>query len=310
MSFSSDTKNEITRGRAGKRCCETAEVAGLVRACGSVFAQGNGRGIVMTTENPAVARRIKTLLNERFGVAANLLVGDSGFGSNRHIYELKVVPEKGAERVLSEIGMCGGQGDSAQIEQIYSRKCCKKAYLKGLFLGAGTISEPEKGYNLEIVCADENTAFEIRRLMNGFDGIHARVRQRRGNAVVYIKTSEQIKDMLNIIGAHTQLLKFENVRVLKDVRNRTNRINNCDHANLDRSIGAAERQIADINQLRTSGKFDDLPDDLRDIAAARLAHPEVSLSELGELFDPPIGKSAVHARLRKLSEYTQLKKSF
>jgi DNA-binding protein WhiA len=267
-----------------------------------VFAQGrDGRGVVMTTENPAVARRIKTLLNERFDVAARLFVEESGFGSNRHIYELKVAPDKGAERVLSEIGMRGGSGGNEQTEQIYSRKCCKKAYLKGLFLGAGTISEPEKGYNLEIVCADQNTALEIRRLMNSFSGIHARVRERRGNAVVYIKTSEQIKDMLNIIGAHAQLLKFENVRVLKDVRNRTNRINNCDNANLDRSIGAAERRIADINRLCANGKVDDLPDDLRDMAMARLAHPEVSLSELGELFDPPIGKSAVHARLKKVS---------
>jgi DNA-binding protein WhiA len=306
MSFSSDTKNEITHVRAGKPCCGAAVAAGFIRVRGYVFPQGkNGIGVAMTTENPAVARYIKKLLSERFNATASLMVGESGFKKGRHAYELKVAPEKGAGRILAAVGGIPGQRghEGAADERIYNRKCCRRSYLKGLFLGAGTVSEPEKGYDLEISCGDEAFAYAVRRLMNSFTGIHARVRERRGDAVVYLKNAEQIKDMLNIIGAYAQLLKFENAMVLKDVRNRANRINNCDNANLDRALGAANRQISEINRIRASGRMDELPDRLLDMALVRLEHPEASLTELGELVNPPIGKSAVCDRLRKISAF-------
>jgi DNA-binding protein WhiA len=304
MSFSSDTKNEMTHGHTEKACCAAAEAVGFIRSCGSVFARGEaGIGVAMTTENPAVARYIKTLLADRFGASVNLTVGESEFGKGRHVYGLRVMPDKGAARILSEIGLLSGHLFGASDERVYAKKCCRRAYLRGLFLGAGTVDDPEKGYNLEIVCRDEASAYASGRLINSFAGMHARVRRRRGNAVVYLKSSEQIKDMLNIIGAHNRLLKFENAMVLKDVRNRTNRINNCDNANLDRLLGASSGQIADIDRIRGSVGLDALPGDLLDIALARLAHPEASLSELGELLDPPIGKSAAHARLRRIAAF-------
>jgi DNA-binding protein WhiA len=277
--------------------------AGFIRARGYVFPQGKaGIGVAMTTENPAVARYMKTLLFERFGASASLHVGDCGFKKGRHAYELKVAPEKGADRLLSQLGGIGQFGTAD--ERLYKGKCCRRSYLKGLFLGGGTVSEPEKGYNLEIACGDEAFAYAVRRLMNSFPGIHARVRTRRGNAIVYLKSAEQIKDMLNIIGAHMQLFKFENAMILKDMRNRTNRINNCDNANLDRALGAANRQIEAIDRIRMEGRMDELPSHLLDMALLRLERPEASLCELGELLDPPIGKSAVHDRLRRITEFS------
>ncbi|MDR0356898.1 MAG: DNA-binding protein WhiA [Clostridiales Family XIII bacterium] len=324
MSFSSDTKNELTHDRAERRCCRIAEIAGFIHAKGRIFAQGrDGFGIAVTTENPAAARYLKTLLAESLGVSANLIVRKSGFGSGGRAYELRIRPGKDAERAFAEIGghslplerdaangndasRSGSRAEGisrAQSKRIGDKKCCRKAYLKGVFLGAGTVSEPEKSYNLEVVCRDESFAHAIRRLTNGFTGMRARVRKRRDGVVVYLKSAEQIKDMLNIIGAHTQLLKFESAMVLKDVRNRTNRINNCDHANLDRSLAAAAAQLANIDLLRAENRLDELPGRLPDLVSARLARPEASLSELGELLDPPLGKSAVCAGFKQIAAF-------
>lgn len=307
MSFSSETKQEIARIKTEKRCCGIAETAGFICASGAVTLSGKGRvGLLMATEHPAVARRIKTVIAGSFGISAMLMVGEPGFNRSRHVFEVKIPPERGAERVLRETGVMTGAETGINIHgqvdaRFMMRKCCRKACLRGFFLGAGTVNEPDKGYNLEIVLSDEQSAAGLRRLINSFSGIHAHVRMRRGKYVVYLKDSEQIKDILNILGAHTQLLKFENTRILKEVRNLANRLSNCDNANMDKSLRAADRQIGDIRCIQSATGLDELPDDLLDTALARLSRPEANMAEIGEMLSPPIGKAAVAARFRRIA---------
>jgi DNA-binding protein WhiA len=259
----------------------------------------------MSTEHAAVARHIKTILSAHFGINATLMVGEAALGRGAHVYQLVISPGPKADKLLLQAGVISLAGDTRSLEggftnAIMKRKCCRKACLKGLFLGAGTMTDPEKGYDLEIVLSSEQTSVAVRRLINSFTDIRAKVRQRRGSYVVYLNVSEEIKDILNIIGAHAQLLKFENVRVLKDVRGHANRANNCDSANYEKSIRAADRQIADIKKLQEADALESLPPDLFETALLRLGSPEASLSEIGELSLPKITKAAVAARFKRI----------
>jgi DNA-binding protein WhiA len=313
MSFSLDVKNELARATPEKRCCQLAELAGFIRVGGILGLAGGGRlALTLYTENPAVARHYKKLLKEYFGTSANLFVGEhANFRKKGHLYELCADDDAGADRILRETGILitrdGYDGiDDGICDGLLKTKCCRKAYLRGAFLGAGAMSDPEKGYHFEIVCGSEILAADLRRLFNSFTDIRAGIAARRGRFAVYLKDAGRIADILNILGAHGQLLKFENVRIVKDLRNRTNRISNCDNANLDKSLRAAEEQIAAITRLRDGGGFDGLSEKLRTAAALRLANPEASLSELGEMMDPPINKSSVHHRLRAIEKIEKL----
>jgi DNA-binding protein WhiA len=309
MSFSLDVKNEIARVTPEKRCCILAELAGFIRVGGTVGLAGGGRlSLTLYTENPAVARHYKKLLKEYFGANANLFVGEhANFKKKGHMYELCMDETAGADRILRETGILITRDgydciDEGVFEELLKTKCCRKAYLRGAFLGAGTLSDPEKGYHIEIACGSEPLAAGLRRLFNSFTDIRAGISPRRGRFAVYLKDAGRISDILNILGAHGQLLKFENVRIVKELRNRTNRISNCDNANLDKSLRAADEQIGAIIKLRDGAGLDSLPAKLRAAALLRIANPEASLSELGEMMNPPIKKSGVHHRLRTIEK--------
>ncbi len=311
MSFSLDVKNEISRELPKKKCCELAEIAGFMRIAGSIKLSGKGRiGLSMSTENPAIARHIKTLFTKYYGISIDLMVGEGGFNRNRHVYELIVTPENNGEQILREAGILTVKEGSNNIsegidESIVKSKCCKKRYLKGLFLGGGTISDPNKGYHFEVSTDSQILASDMKKLINSFVDIHAKISKRKESYVVYLKDSEQIKDILNIIGAHSQLFEYENIRIYKEVRNKTNRINNCEFANMDKTLNAANKQIESINKIKTTIGIDALPDNLIDMALVRLENPEASLSELGDMLDPPIKKAGVHHRLKKIEEISQ-----
>ncbi len=307
MSFSADVKNEMTRSEEEKKCCMLAEIAGFIRMCGSVKLSGGGRlDLKITTENPAIARLFLKRIKAYFGVGANLKIGQSNLLKKGHVYELTIGSEDNAEQILRETGIlrvregCNYFPEDISSDLIKSR-CCKRAYLRGTFLGSGTVSHPEKSYHMEIVCGSEILAQDLKRLVNSF-GFRSKVTVRKNSYVVYLKESEQISDFLALLGANTSVMEFENVRIVKELRNKANRIVNCENANLDKSIDSATRQIEAIRLIDGKMGLAYLPDKLREIAELRLENPESSLVELGELLEPPLKKSGVSHRFRKLEE--------
>ncbi|MDR2162408.1 MAG: DNA-binding protein WhiA [Clostridiales Family XIII bacterium] len=307
-SFTTRVKNEIAHSAGRNPCCVVAEITGFIRACGSVTLAGKaGVGLKMTTGSAAVARRYKVLIESMYGTKVRLMVGEGAAVRRTRVYELSILPGSAADAILVSAGIIKIAEEKREmltepVSFAMEKKCCRKACLKGLFLGAGLVSDPERGYDLEIMFANEANAAATRRLMNSFTGLRSRVRQRRGVHVVYLKDSEQIKDVLAIVGAHVQLLRFEEVRMVKDMKGHANRLGNCDTANMDRALGAAERQLAQIRSIEARDGLDSLPGELVDTALTRIFHPDASLAEIGRLLIPPIGKAAVGARFKRIAE--------
>ncbi len=310
MSFSATTKNELSRIELDRKCCMLAEIAGFIRMCGTIKLSGGGKlNVLLLTENPAAARHFKKLIKDYFGTQASLVIAKTTMLKKSHYYELIIDSEMNAEQILRETGiLMVKEGCNYISDGIYSdlikTKCCRKSYLRGVFLGAGTISDPEKAYHLEIVCNSEILSNDVKKLINSF-GLHSKSVLRKNSYVVYLKEAEQIIDFLNILGAHGQLLDFENIRIVKEMRNKTNRISNCDSANLDKTINASVRQVENINLIEATRGLRSLPDKLHEAAMLRLENPEASLIELCELMDPPIGKSGINHRFKKIDEIAE-----
>lgn len=183
--------------------------------------------------------------------------------------------------------------------------CCKRAYIRGAFLGGGSVSDPEKkGYHLEFITHSEEYGESLKTLINEF-GLESKLIDRKANHIVYLKEGDQIVDLLNIIGAHKALLDFENVRIVKQMRNDVNRLVNCETANLNKTVNAAMRQVQDIELIESRVGLGALPDGLSQLAELRLEQPEASLKELGELLDPPVGKSGVNHRFKKIHKFAE-----
>lgn len=308
MSFSVETKNELSRLTQEKKCCMLAEIAGFIRMSGSIRLAGGGRfTIVISTENPAVARHYKILIKEYFDVDATLEIGKGTTLKKTRIYFLTIGPEERSDQILRETGiLMVREGMNFISDGIYDglirTKCCRKAYLRGVFLGSGTITDPEKSYHIEFICDSQVLAGDVKKLINSFVDLHAKVIQRKKSYVVYVKESEQIVDILNILKAHGQLLKFEETRLMKDLRNQTNRKVNCDSANLEKTINASEKQITAIRKIEEKRGLDFLNAKLKDVALMRLEHPDATLQELADMMDPPLKKSGINHRLKKIEE--------
>lgn len=308
MSFSVDTKNELARLEQEKKCCMLAEIAGFIRMCGSIRLIGGGKfTIVITTENPAVARHFKKMIKDYFDVEVNLVIEKGTSLKKGYLYLLTIGHEERSEQILRETGiLMVREGMNVISDGIYSglinTKCCRKSYLRGVFLGGGTISDPEKGYHIEFVCSTQTLSNDVKKLINSFVDLHAKQVQRKKNYIVYLKESEQIIDILNILKAHGQLLKFEDTRIMKEMRNKTNRINNCDSANLDKTLNASQKQIQAIKLIDRKKGLDFLNYRLKEVALLRLEHPDVTLQELADMMEPPLKKSGINHRLKKIEE--------
>lgn len=181
------------------------------------------------------------------------------------------------------------------------RLCCKRAFLRGAFLCVGSISDPGKSNHLEFVCTNEEMADLLIEYMAEFE-IVAKTIRRKKHFVVYLKDGEEIVNLLNVMGAHVSLMEFENQRILKEISNSVNRRVNCETANIAKTVNAATKQVEDIILIRDICGFGGLPQNLREMAQVRIDYPEASLKELGSYLDPPVGKSGVNHRLRRLSE--------
>ena len=307
-SFSAGVKGELARIYPEKACCRLAELAALARFDGTVtIGRDEGLGFYIATEYSAVARKVYKLLKELFSIEGELTVKRQNRLKRRTFYHISAAPTGDTPELLVALGvMTSGRQILPGIKKdIIRTKCCRRCYLRGAFLGSGSVSGPESGYHLEIAVGNEKLGRDLVALINSFSGLQAKLSQRKQSWLVYMKESDQIADFMALIGAHGSLLEFENARVLKGMKNQVNRLVNCETANLEKTVNAAFRQVNGIRLIDERIGLDALNPSLTQIARLRLAHPEANLKELGEYMTPPVGKSGVNHRLRKIEEIAE-----
>lgn len=311
MSFTLDVKEQLLHINSGKDCCRRAEFLAYLRMSGNVTLSGGGKpAILATTGSPGVARRYFKLVKELWGLSSEILVRDSRHFKKSRIYTLRIPPQEGVKDILSAFAQIPDGnpwnagldiGNITTLKQVFPSSCCRRSYLRGAFLGSGFISDPQRAYHIEIVCQDIYQANFLLALADSY-ALGLKINQRKGRFLVYGKGAEQISDFLNVIGAHSALLQLENVRVIKDTNNNLNRIINCDTANMDKAVDAAQRQVAAIRRLIAAGRLKELSRPLQETAAVRLEHPELPLNELKDHFDKAISKAGLYHRLHKLEQ--------
>ena len=256
----------------------------------------------VATENAAVARKVLSVLKGLAGVRGEVLIGRKTRLRKNVLYSLRIPDQPAVHGLLRELGLTGA---SAGLPwELLKKECCRRAYLRGVFLASGSVNKPEGSYHLELVLGNEEYAAEIHRLMSRL-GITAKNGSRKGKHVLYLKGGEQIARFLNLVGAHGALLDFENTRIYKGVRSQVNRLVNCDTANLHKTVNASVRQLENIRLIKKTIGFERIPSSLREIAEIRSEHPEASLKELGNLTSSPLSKSGISYRLRKLDELAE-----
>ena len=283
MSFSSKVKEELAKVLPGARHCQLAELAAIVHLGGTLSVDDKGKyDVALHSENDAAFRKYFTLSKKTFIIGTDVL------------------------KLLQAIKVCDGEKQIRTLREevnpvLLKNSCCKRAYLRGAFLCVGSMSDPQKSYHIEFVCENELHANQIRDMIGSFE-LEAKIIKRKMYHVVYLKEGAGIVDLLNIMGAHVSLMDLENLRIEKEMRNSINRQVNCEAANIAKTVNAANKQLEDIRLLKAHYGFSNLPENLREMAMVRLSHPESSLQELGGYLNPPVGKSGVNHRLRKLSE--------
>lgn len=309
MSFSSKVKGEICRYSDINREETLAEISAIMKVSGTIAFTGKGLSFRITTENPASARLIFTLLKEHFNIHSKLMVKKSNSLKKNNIYMVVIDEEMGVRGLLEQTGILKEVDGVMSLDytidpNMVNTDETKRAYIRGAFLGGGSISNPEKTYHLEFVTHSEEYANDLCALINSC-GLNSKVIQRKNSFIIYIKEGEQIVDLLNILGAHTCLLELENIRIKKEMRNNVNRLVNCETANLSKTVNAAVRQVESIKLIQNSIGLQRLPKNLQEIAELRLKYKEESLKELGEMLEPPVGKSGVNHRLRKIEKIAE-----
>ena len=309
MSFSSEVKEELTHLSGHEMHCCVAELAAIIQFSGKISCSPEGEySIQLHTENAAVARRFYSLLKHIFRFQPEVTTTQHDFLKKNRIYMIAITQHGEALQILKTVGIVNNLG---QIEEDYfidnpvlQRTCCRRAFLRGAFLSSGSITDPERNYHFEIACLSDAKAQQLKDFI-GFFGLEAKIVIRKKYHVVYLKEGAMISDILNIMEAHVSMMKFENVRIVKDVRNSVNRRVNCEAANINKTVSAARKQIEDIEYIKNTIGLEKLPENLRDAAYARLEEPDATLKELGEMLNPPVGKSGINHRLRKLSQMAQ-----
>lgn len=306
VSFSARIKEELSEQISTRRHCQIAEIAAIISLCGQVLISVDDKYCIrIHTENIAVARKYFTLLRKTFNIETEVSIRRNAYLKKNRTYIIVILKHEDAVRVLQATRLINehyeiGEELSLLNNVIIQNSCCRRAFIRGAFLASGSISAPEKFYHFEIVCVAEEKAKQLKELIGTFE-IDAKIVVRKKYFVVYIKEGSQIVDILNVMEAHVALMEFENVRILKDMRNSINRQVNCEAANINKTVSAAVKQIEDIVYIRDTIGFGELSFGLEEIAQVRLKNPNATLKELGELLEEPVGKSGVNHRLKKLS---------
>ena len=275
MSFAGSVKEELFKHAGTSRHCRLAEIAALIEYGSESSVIGTdpdtAEGWPPEFDNEAIAEKCFTLIGKTFNISKNV---------------------KDETRMLRQ---------ALGSDILLQKSCCRRAYLRGAFLAAGSVSDPNKSYHFEIVCRSVEQADTLIDILGSFD-IAAKKIERKKHYVVYIKEGSLIVEALNVMEAHVALMDFENSRILKEMRNSLNRRVNCETANIGKTVTAAVKQTEDIRAVMRMPGYKSLPDGIKQIAELRLKFPDASLKELGEMCDPPVGKSGVNHRLRKLSD--------
>ena len=291
MSFSVDVKTELCRAPLSRKCCAQAEAYGVLLYCNTFHAAQTR----IVTENEAFAQRLPPLFKRAFKLTFDRLPQ----GGGKQVFEI-ADPAK-----LAVLHQAFGSDPRAVALHVnfamVEENCCRAAFLRGAFLAGGSVTDPRKGYHLELATSHHSVSREVLALMRELDQ-EPKSAQRKGNAVIYFKQSEKIEDFLTCVGAPLAAMEVMNAKLERDLRGKVNRRVNCDAANLDKAVEAAMAQVEAIRRLEGDGALITLPDKLREAAALRLAHPEDTLAQLAQRCDPPITKSALNHRLRKLVE--------
>lgn len=309
VSYASEVKQELTKLVVHPEHARV-ELSALLRMNGSLSLQNHHFVLTAQTENAAIARRIFSLIKQKYGMESELLVRKKMKLKKNNQYLVRLKHD--TNKVLTDLDILDESGLSINTdvpEEVLNEDQRMRSYLRGAFLATGSVNNPETSrYHLEIYSLYETHNEGIAQMMNYFH-LNARTTKRRNGYIVYLKEAEKIADFLQLIGATNSMLKFEDIRIVRDMRNSVNRLVNCENANINKTVAAAERQIENIKHLQATVGLDSLPDKLREIAVLRLENPEVSLKELGDMVPSgPISKSGINHRLRKLNQLAETEK--
>ena len=305
MSFSSEIKEELAGQVPAARHCQLAELAAIASACGTFSLRQGGRlFFIIQSENPLAVRKAAMLIFRSFRIRPEVSVVGGGNGQKSRLFLLAVLEDESVSRLLKALKFMTERGALRDPERppsglLVQSSCCRRAFLRGSFLASGSLSNPERSYHLEISSENMDKAEQIRDLITGFD-IEAKVTVRKNTCITYIKESDGIADFLKVVEAPKGLIRMENIRILHGISGRINRSVNCETANLNKTVSAAVEQIRCIEKLQAEGILETLPEPLREMAMVRLENPDTPLKDLGALLDPPVGKSGVNHRLRRL----------
>ncbi|MEY8559298.1 DNA-binding protein WhiA [Jeotgalicoccus halotolerans] len=301
MSFASEMKNELTRIEVDE-CCMKSELSALIKMNGAVSYFDGQWVINVQTENAAIARRIFSLIKNVYKIEIDLLVRKKMKLKKNNVYICRI--KKESKEVLEDLKIfSGGVLTNTITDEITEKECCRRSYLRGAFLAGGSVNNPEtSAYHLEIASLYEEHAEAVTKLMNRYE-LNAKYIDRKRGYIIYLKEAEKIAEFLSLIGGYQALLKFEDIRIVRDMRNSVNRLVNCETANLNKTINAAMRQVENIKFIDAEIGIDELPERLREVARIRVEHQDMTLKEIGEAVSTgTISKSGINHRLRKLDE--------
>ena len=294
MSFSSDAKSELCKDFINKKCCALAEASGVLLFCNTVTPEQ----IRVVTESEAFAERLPKL----FSIAFRLEFDDMQNGSK---YTFLLQDREKIQEIFHAIGYSPRDSITLHVNYgLLEKDCCRLSFLRGAFLSGGSVTDPAKRYHLELATSHHKVCRETESLLLD-QGFAPKQTLRNGSSVLYFKQSDAIEDFLTFLGAPVAAMGLMEAKIEKEMKNKINRIVNCDNANTSKVVEAAQAQISAIRRLEERGQLEALPEKLRQTAALRMENPESNLNELAQLFDPPLTKSALNHRLRKLCELAE-----
>lgn len=306
MSFSTEVKNEVSRLAFDSKGETLSFLAGLYRVNGSLLYNFQNTKVQFSTETNAIARRIFADIKDLYNYECSIEVVKGSAFRRKNLYKISIESPISKE-FLEDIELNADPffiNTNDVPKKLIEEDSFKKAYIVGSFLGAGSITSPDKGYHMEIVAGNLNYARELSEILEHFN-IYPKIASRKDDNFLYLKEGESIADFLALIGAYQNMFKFEDIRVFKEIKNNVNRVMNFESANMDKTINASIKHVDDIEFIIDKKGLDYLNENLREIAIARLEYPEDSLKQLGERLDPPVGKSGVNHRLKKIHEIAE-----